>query len=255
MGGIGLEQNSENISEVAENKALNANGPYVVFKGKGGIWITNPDGSFPTRISEYEIRSDLHSAISPAGDRMALVIRSDQGYDLVIVKIPGGETETIASLIDITRDEELRDLTSPKAFATYAIRDYDSVAWQPSNGRLLAFIGATNGPTADLYLYDNQTKETTQLTDGPSQAILPTWSPDGQYILHYGVRWVPPFGGAIGGANQFDGVWVVKVSDKKVITLPKPKGNFHNFVGWLDDSHYLTYDSDDQCYAQNLHKL
>jgi len=41
-----------------EATSLNASGPYVVFAGKGGIWITNPDGSFPTQISEHEIRGD-----------------------------------------------------------------------------------------------------------------------------------------------------------------------------------------------------
>ncbi len=235
--------------------SLNATGPFIIFKGQSGIWIANPDGSFPTRVSEYEIQGDLRRAISPTGDRMALVIKNDQGLDLVVVKIPGGEMETIAHLISITRDEELGDPTSPKAFATYAIRDYDSVAWQPGDGRLLAFIGAINGSTADLYLYDTQTRDITQLTEGPSQAILPNWSPDGQFILHDGVSWVPPFGGAIGGANRLDGVWAVQVSDGKVITLPKPKGALPNFVGWQDDSHYLAYDSDDECYSQNLHSV
>ena len=235
--------------------SLNATGPFIIFKGQSGIWITNPDGSFPTRVSEYEIQGDLRRAISPTGDRMALVIRNNQGLDLVVVKIPGGDMETIAHLISITRDEEQGDLTSPKAFATYAIRDYNSVAWQPGDGRLLAFIGAINGSTADLYQYNTQTQEITQLTDGPSQAILPNWSPDGQYILNFGVSWVPPFGGAIGGANRLDGVWAVQVSDGKVITLPKPKGILPNFVGWQDDSHYLTYDSDDECYSQNLHSV
>src|SRR4030042_1675504 len=83
---------------------------------------------------------------------------------------------------------------------------------------------AMSGPTADLYLYNTQTKEITQLTDGPSQAVLPVWSPDGQYVLHYGVRWVPPFGGAIGPANQLDGTWAVRLSDGQVITLPTPAG-------------------------------
>jgi len=107
----------------------------------------------------------------------------------VIVKIPSGEMETITQLISIPSEGYFEGL-DPISFATYAIRDYDSVAWQPGDGRLLAFIGAINGPTADLYLYDTQTQEITQLTDGPSQAILPNWSPDGQYILHYGVSWV-----------------------------------------------------------------
>jgi hypothetical protein len=184
---------------------------------------------------------------------MALVTSNDQGLDLMMVRIPSGETETIVHLID-SPPAAAYDPTSPNSFATYAIRDYDSVAWQPGDGRLLAFIGAINGPTADLYLYDTQTKEITQLTDGPSQAVLPVWSPDGQYILHFGVRWVPPFGGAILGANQLEGIWSVRVSDGTVITLPKPGGDTPHFVGWQDNSHYITYDPGD-CYSEDLRSI
>ncbi|MBE3066883.1 MAG: PD40 domain-containing protein, partial [Chloroflexi bacterium] len=112
------------------------------------------------------------------------------------------------------------------------------------------------GPTADLYTYDTQTKKITQLTNGPSQAVLPSWSPDGQYILNFGVSWVPPFGGGFGPANRFDGVWAVHVSDGKVITLPRPKfSNLPNFVGWQDDSHYITYDNTNECSSQNLRSV
>jgi hypothetical protein len=238
-------------SETPAPAGLNPGGPYVIFKAPTGIWISNPDGSFLTQLAQAAVATDLRLALSPKGDRLALVVQNDQGLDLMLVKIPGGETEKIAHLIDYT-SQDASDATSAKSFAAYAIRDYDSLAWQPGEGRLLAFMGAIKGPTSDLYVYNFQTLKVTQLTNGPSQAVMPSWSPDGQYILHFGVSWVPPFGGAIIGANRLDGVWSVNAATGEVITLPRPAGNNPNFAGWLDAAHFITYDSSDQCYSQNL---
>ncbi len=235
--------------------SLNSTGPYVLFSANTGIWISNPDGSFPTKLTDLDMGlADLHQALSPDGSQLALVARDDIGIGLYLVEIPIGETQKIATLPLLT-EEDLLDATSPKAITSYAIMDYPNVAWQPNDGSLLAFTGAINGPTSDLYLYNIQSGEFTQLTDGPSQAIAPSWSPEGQYILHYGVSWVPPFGGAIVGYNRLDGAWAVRASDGEVINQPKPKGYHGNFVGWQDDSHYMIFDSDDTCYSVNLRNV
>ena len=233
---------------------LNASGPYVLFGGSAGIWITNPDGSFPTQLSTIDVTTDdLHELVSPAGDHLAVVGQDEQGLDLYLIDIPDGRTQKIAHLLDLT-SQDLLDATSPRAITSYAISGYSNVAWNPVSGSQLAFTGAVNGPTSDLYLYDLQNGEVTQLTSGASQAILPSWSPDGKYILHYGVSWVPPFGGAILGYNRIDGAWAVRVSDGKILPQPKPKDKV-NFVGWQDDRHYLIYDSDETCYSVHLRNV
>ena len=239
---------------------FNPTGPYVVFSGSDGIWITNPDGSFPTRLTDSgPAAGDLHQLLSPSGDRLVYVAQNETGLDLTEVKIPSGEVNIVSRLLDITFDEVAGNPTSAKAIAYYAIKDYDSLAWQPESGQLLAFTGAMDGPSADLYLYDFSNVEITRLTDGPSQAIFPTWSPNGEYILHYGVSWTPPFGGAIVGYNRLDGVYAVRISDGEVIDQPEPIGERAAFDGWWDDTHYITHDTDVLeplgCYTLNLRTI
>jgi hypothetical protein len=234
---------------------LNADGPYVAFKGMSGIWITNPDGSYPTKISDHELQGDLRQAISPNGDQIAYTVKNEQGIDLVVVDIPSGDEEKIAHLISVTSEDEVTDPTGTKSLVSNAIRYYDNVSWQPGTGRYLAFVGALNGPTADLYLYDRQTQSVTQLTDSQSYEILPRWSPGGEYILYYGVSWIPPFGASVTDPNQLDGVWSVRISDGQITALPNPKTILPNFVGWQDNLHFLTFDGDDNCYARNLRSI
>jgi hypothetical protein len=230
-------------------------GLYTMYAGPEGIWISKPDGNSLTKLTDLGIdRIDLRRVRSPNGDRMALIVQTDKGLDLVEVLIPGGETKTIAHLYSITNDELTANPTSARAFTAYAIRDYDNVAWQPG-GRYLAFVGAMNGPTSDLYLYDTESGEIKRLTYGLSQAVFPTWSWDGKYILLYGVSWKGPFGGAILGHDHIDGVFSVQVDTRKVITLPAPKSVALNFVGWQDERHYITYDRDETCYSQNLRSV
>ena len=218
-------------------------GPYVLFAGQNtGVWIANPDGSFPTQISEeWLFGFDLQHALSPQGDRLALVTQNEAGFDLVEITLPDGAWRSLAHLIEITPDDLVLHPTSGASIAAMMISEYDTVAWQPPVGRWVAFAAATGGSTADVYVVDTTTGEVRQLTDGPSQAIFPTWSPDGLSIYHIGVSLVPPYGGAIVGYNRMDGSWAVRPSDGEVIPQPAlvhPSG----FVGWMDAAHYLMLD-------------
>jgi hypothetical protein len=232
-------------------------GPHVLYAGAGGVWVSNSDGSGLRPVTDFPIENhyDLRRLIAPDGDRMAVVAHGDGALDMVEVRISTGETRHITQLITLSDQDLIMNPTSDKAFAIYGVRDYDNIAWQPGSGRMLAFMGAMDGPTSDLYMYDTQEQVLTQLTDGPSQAIFPTWSPDGKYILHYGVSWRPPFGGALVGYTNLDGAWAVRASDGEVLAQPTPKGPALHFAGWLDDTHYATFDSDENCYSKNLRSV
>jgi hypothetical protein len=215
-----------------------------LFAGQdNGVWIANPDGSFPTQISEQWLFGfDLHHALSPRGDRLAVVARDDLGYALNEILLPSGESRTLARLLEVTEREEAA-LTTQKAIAAMMISSYDNVAWQPPDGVRIAVAAATDGPTSDIYLIDTVSDEIQQLTDGPSQAIDPSWSPDGAYLYHVGVSLVPPFGGAIVGFNRIDGAWSVDASSGEIVGQP-PIMHPADFGGWLDERHYWMSDRD-----------
>ncbi len=220
-------------------ESLNGEGPYLVFGGKGGVWVSNPDGTFLTQLFTEPYHNDLRTALSPDGQRLALVSQDDTGIYLNLIGFPNGISLNRVQLL-----EGVPDTVGPKAWIAYAIKDYNSIAWQPGSGSLLAFVGGMEGPTADIYTLNTETGVIAQLTEGPSQAIQPTWSPDGKYILHFGVSWVPPFGGAIVGHNRMDDAWLVDAEDGAIFRLPKPVTLWPNFIGWRDSTHYLACEED-----------
>jgi hypothetical protein len=94
----------------------------------------------------------------------------------------------------------------------------------------LAFIGAFQGPTADLYLYNLEDQEITQLTDGPSQGYGPAWSPDGEWILNFGAS---NFG--TGAGFDMTGVWAVRADSSGVDRLytPDELSGGEELIGWM----------------------
>jgi WD40 repeat protein len=82
--------------------------------------------------------------------------------------------------------------------------------WSPG-GRYLAFVGALDGFSSDLYVFDLSTKEVRRLTDGPDQALIMDWSPDGAWIVHQSVA---HFG--TGAGISGDAVWAAALDGSEV---------------------------------------
>jgi hypothetical protein len=241
-------------TDTAPSGGLNAAGPYAVFEGPNGVWIANPDGGFPTRISEKGLGAgqDLRAAFSPRGDRMAMAAETKTGLDLLLIGLPGGETTVLARLLETTRVERMLNSLSPEAFAYSAIMEYPSLAWRPADGNVLAYIGGGKEPNADLYTYDLTWEKTRHVEAQPSQAVRPVWSPDGDYLLFFGVEWLPPYGPTLVTHNPMAGFWAVHVADNQLLPQPAPAGTYRNFLGWRDSSRYLVYDSDGDCPARRV---
>jgi dipeptidyl aminopeptidase/acylaminoacyl peptidase len=111
--------------------------------------------------------------------------------------------------------------------------------WSP-NGRFLAFTGAIDGPSSDLYVYDIQTDQVLRLTDGPNQAAILAWSPDSRWIIHSeSSTYMIADGGEIGGFPA-DVVWAAAADGSEVRRLYGPAG-VEWVLGWISDTQLLVH--------------
>ncbi len=213
------------------------------------IWAVNPDGTGLTELvaagEEFLIRPrDLGAAVSPTGGHLAFITAADQqlrGLTLNLLSLPEGEITRISPLsspateLPIDSDPALRPPEPVVAIASEA-----NLAWSP-DGRHLAFMGAFEGPSSDLYVYSLDDQSITRLTDGPSEGIRPSWSPDGQYIVHFGVT-------TIGSGAGYDmaGAWAARADNAQVITLYEPSGGSGGeiLVGWTANDTFAVYTVD-----------
>lgn len=102
-------------------------------------------------------------------------------------------------------------------------------AWSP-DGRYLAFAGAIDGPSSDLYLYDTTNHQITRLTDGPEQIMDIRWSPDGQWVWHDTI--------SIGFCEGCYGhKYAAAVDGSTIYTIPGDEGD--RFIAWLGSQQYL----------------
>jgi hypothetical protein len=223
---------------------LLGNGPWWVFQSQDGLWAINPDASGLTQLSgEISILpTDFMKSVASQGGNLALITSDDPerrtNLRLEILSLPDGQMRVLTPLTSPETEPGPEVGPGDPAFeAVRAISDLQSFTWS-SDGRFLAFMGVIEGPTSDLYVYSLESDEIIRLTDGPSQAISPTWSPDGEFIVHTGVDTL-----GTGAGFLMRGIWAARADDSSVLDLyPIPQGSGNEVVvGWLSTNRFLVY--------------
>lgn len=238
-------------SAQAEGGPLLVYGVYPGFDapGVGGLWVARADGSDRKLVAPD--KAILRMVASPDNRYVAYI-----AYDPDPLTLQANVTLNLLSLSDLTT-RTLTALTTPDT-AMKSVGDrgptealtfggVPSLVWSP-DGQALAFIGA-QGPSksADLFVYSLKDDKITGLSDGPSQAVAPSWSPDGKYILHFGIA-----GFGTGAGDVYAGVWVARADDSGVTTLYTPAGGGEGSLGWVDNTSFLAWSWDVQCGAGNI---
>ncbi len=236
--------------------ALSSTGPWVALPALEHLWAVNPDGSGMTPfINQASLSWYVQEvAAAPQGGYLAFTAAWDpdnlQGLTLFLAKLPDMTTVTITELSSVATTPPLNPQVCDPNYEAARAATMNGLAWSP-DGRQLAFIGAQSGPTADLYVYSLDTDEIVQVTDGPSQAYNPVWSPDGKYIIHFGAN-------CFGTGAGFDmaGVWAVSPDGVDVFSLytVDPESAGEGVVGWLNNNEVVV-ETMSGCPGKNLRKV
>jgi WD40 repeat protein len=151
-----------------------------------------------------------------------------------------GKQKPITPLFSPEIDQAIKTAQGERTAAMEAgiaiAENSDTLKWSP-DGRYLAFIAASDGPSSDVYSYDRESGTISRLTDGPNQAARLFWSPDSQWIIHEEVE---SFG--TGAGWNVKAVWAAAPdgSGNRKLYDTEFSGD-EVFVDWVSPDTFLVY--------------
>jgi len=196
-----------------EQRELGTEGPWLLLLNGGALYAFNRDGTGQTKLVEGYVVSLV---VAPGGGMVSYIADMDMedegaGLELRLLDLRSREDELVTRLqnpqaLASGEDEEMfgQQFESMRAISESAPQ------WSHGGDRI-AFIGQMDGPSADLYVYSMADEGITRLSDGPSHASGPSWSPDDKYVFHIGV-W--NFGTGAGYNNA--GSWVARADGSEM---------------------------------------
>ncbi|MBN1267738.1 MAG: PD40 domain-containing protein [Anaerolineales bacterium] len=243
MAGTPTEQSTQTKSTAFQNTVqLDPEGPWLLLASGGTLFAVNPDGTGP--IALLDINNlvgyfPLPEKTASSGGHFAFLTMTDPMYftelTLNIYTLPDMR---VTKQIDLIAPEYGLSSTTmpgdPEFDAARSLVEVSSFAWSPDSSQL-AFMGIIEGPTSDLYLYDLDTDSITRLTDGPSNGIRPSWSPDGTWIVHTGVSTL-----GTGAGYGMEGIWAARADSSSVLSLYDLAPNGDEIIhGWISPVEFV----------------
>ena len=220
------------------------------------IRVLDLDGSVLTRITHRGFPA-LYPGLtsSRTGARFAFLTDAHDIAEiqtsLQIVDLPGPKQVFDIRLLNKDLAFKAGEGRWPDALGTEAAlmaiwQDRPGLEWSP-NGRYLAFVGAIDGPSADMYAYDSVSQKVLRLTDGLHQPILLGWSPDSRWVVHTEVTdlsW-----SAMTGCCDYNpiAVWAADIDGGPAKLLYESEGGRFArefIVGWRSDEDFVAAYSD-----------
>jgi hypothetical protein len=222
---------------------LSKSGPWLVYPAEAGQGLVafNPDGSQPTRIALPDLvdNSDLADGLSPTGGY--LVVRaglpgSPEGLGLYLLQFPEGRLQKLTSLLTPAIEQQAKANPAELPDVIRAALAPHALSWSP-DGRYLAFIGAVDGLSTDLYVYDLRQHQITRLTSGSNQAAIPFWAPDDLWIITQEMEHYTSQGWKVSA------VYAASVFNSKIFKLysPPEASQGEVFLGWTQPLALVAY--------------
>ena len=217
----------------ASQAGLSGAAPWMIIGTSQGIWAANTDGSGMSQLLKGGLwQSDFSRSIQPKGNLVVVITsETDQYHHLALnlLSFPDGSMQKITDLSNAQTEPAVDAMPGTDAMeAMRAIAEHTSYCWSPDGGRL-AFISAQDGPSADVYIYDLNSKSIKRVSNDPAQDYAPSWSSDGNHLLY-----LSALGFGTGAGYVMDGVWQADGAGSNVNLLYKSKSGGEDILGWRD---------------------
>ncbi len=230
---------------------LNASGPWLLIDTDKGLFATNPDGSGLSQFIDTDYwNGNPTISIQPGGHLVAFI--SPAGSDLHhtalnLLSLPDGKVTKITNLTSPQTETYADLMPGDSGFeGLRAMTEQEHMAWSP-DGKLLAFVGLMDGPSADIYTYNVVTGTIQRISDDPDQEYWPSWSPDGSTLMFFSAQ---SFG--TGAGFYTTGIWGASGTGLTVKALYHPKGGNEEMNGWLDNTTAVVDTWTPQAGSENL---